>query len=130
MSLFGALRKGFQRLFGGDLSQPPESARVERDASSVARSPRSPREPAIRARGRVPKDDLPAGWNIAGLWTEGKGLTHDPVPSDRDIERADGIVVSYTDALGVDYRTIHGARTRKQVGDLIRKVTLQISPPR
>lgn len=127
MGFFGTLRKGLQRLFGG-APPPPERQQAARRQPAGRRAPRSS---ATRAPARVPKDtELPAGWKVHGLWTQDKGLKVNPDPSASDISAADAIVVSYTDALGTDYRTIHGASSRKQVGDLIRKITLKYSPPR
>lgn len=73
---------------------------------------------------------LPDGWRIEGLWTDGE-RTVTTNPTDAEVRAADAIIVSYTDDLGKDYRTIHGAPLGiDQVGDLIEAVTERDSPVR
>lgn len=79
--------------------------------------------------------DLPDGWRIDGLWFAPKGTRnarytkYSPNMTDAQIESADRIVVKFTAADGqTDYRTINGARSRKQIGDLINRVTMTVSP--
>lgn len=75
---------------------------------------------------------FPRDWRILGLWLEdGSYLKASDYPgkfSDDMIEDADAIVVGYGRGRDTDIRTIHGARSRDQVGDLIRKVVVPTSP--
>jgi hypothetical protein len=76
--------------------------------------------------------ELPEGWSIEGLrhgnyWTTGENAEK---ATDSRIMTADQIRVKYhSKATGKDsYRTIHGALGRKQVGDVITKQTMIVSP--
>lgn len=75
---------------------------------------------------------LPDGWKIVSLHREGdkpQTVNRGRV-SDRDIESADAIRVSYTSRrTGVTtYRTIHGADSKDSIGDIIRTTTRVVSP--
>lgn len=78
---------------------------------------------------------LPEGWRIEGLWT-GIGAGNPSYKevgarvSDSEIEAADRIVVSYTSRRtgSKEWRTIHGATSKRAVGNLIRRVTRSVSP--
>lgn len=79
---------------------------------------------------------LPEGWRIEGLWT-GIGSSSESYTevdtrrvTDAEIASADRIVVSYTSRrTGVtDYRTIHGAESKRQLGAIIRYTTRRVSP--
>lgn len=76
---------------------------------------------------------LPDGWRIVSLHREDEPPTIIPKGgrvSDADIESSDAIRVSYTNrSTGVtSYRTIHGADSKAQIGDLIRTVVRVVSP--
>lgn len=73
---------------------------------------------------------LPKGWRFEALYHAGRGMTPAPDPTDSEVAHADAIIVSYTDSLGKDYRTIHRANTRKDVATHIQYVTVPDSPPR
>ena len=103
----------------------------------------SPREPTYEPRDTgdsqhtptpTPESDLPPGWSFAALYYASQDPSNRRVinrdPSDYDISTADAIIVQYTDALGTIHRTIHGAADRKQVGKLIARTIMIVSPPR
>lgn len=73
---------------------------------------------------------LPDGWKIVSTHQEGQKAKVGPRPSDAQIANADAIRVSYTSrSTGVTtYRTIHGAKSRRQVGDIIDRTTRVVSP--
>lgn len=76
---------------------------------------------------------LPEGWRIVSLHREGhkpEVITKGGKVTDDAVANADAIRVSYTSrSTGVtSYRTIHGAESKAQVGDLIRNVTRVVSP--
>lgn len=81
-----------------------------------------------------PGSDLPNGWKFEGLYygdrapSERRVINHDP--SDYQIAMATDVIVSYTDALGTVYRTVHGANSRQGVGSLIGRTVQVVSPPR
>ena len=78
---------------------------------------------------------LPQGWRIEGLWS-GIGAGNPRYKevgariSDSEIEAADRIVVSYTSRRtgSKEYRTIHGATSKRSVGSLIRTTVKRTSP--
>lgn len=92
--------------------------------------PPSPPPPPIEPPGQ----DLPKGWKFEGLYygdripSERRVINQDP--SDSEIATATDVIVSYTDALGIVYRTVHGANSRKDVGKLIARTIAIVSPPR
>lgn len=73
---------------------------------------------------------LPDGWRIVSLHSEGAKPKMTTRPSDAQILAADAIRVAYTSRRTglTTYRTIHGAKSRAQVGTLIRNVTRVVSP--
>lgn len=74
---------------------------------------------------------LPPGWTFEALYyVDGKRMVPNTDPTDDEIAGADAIIVAYTDSLGKDYRTIHGANTRKKIGSLINTTTTKESPVR
>lgn len=81
-----------------------------------------------------PEQDLPRGWKFEGLYygdrapSDRKVVNRDP--SDYEVATADDVIVSYTDALGIVYKTVHGANSRRGVGSLITRTILVVSPPR
>lgn len=81
-----------------------------------------------------PAQDLPPGWKFEGLYYGDRNPSDRRVinkdPSDWDIANADDVIVSYTDALGVVYRTVHGANSRAGVGKVVARTTQVVSPPR
>jgi hypothetical protein len=113
------LRGDFREAFAPAPEPPPEPP---------------PDLPRTRApmRGWVDERDkpLPPGWKFEALYYRGTGMKPNPDPTDDEIAGADAIIVSYTDALGKDYRTIHRADSRRKVGTLIATVTMPESPPR
>jgi lipopolysaccharide/colanic/teichoic acid biosynthesis glycosyltransferase len=76
------------------------------------------------------RKSLPDGWKIVSLHSEGQRPIVGPRPSDAKIAQADAIRVSYTNRrTGVTtFRTIHGAKSRRQVGDIIDRTTRVVSP--
>jgi hypothetical protein len=76
---------------------------------------------------------LPDGWRLVSLHQSGQEpriITARQRVSDADIARADAIRVSYTSRRTglTSFRTIHGANSKAQIGDLIRTVTRVVSP--
>lgn len=74
---------------------------------------------------------LPEGWDIVGLYTlEGNKRRNVRAPADSEIVKADAIIVRYRDPSKQieEFRVIHGARDKAQIGDLIRKVVIPESP--
>lgn len=75
--------------------------------------------------------ELPPGWQFEALYyRDGRGKVTNTDPTDDEIAGADAIIVSYTDKLGKDYRTIHRADNRRMVGKLIAVVIIPDSPVR
>lgn len=75
---------------------------------------------------------FPEGWEIVGLYREGKGITevsHSSVSS-RQLRRADQVIVMHTDARGLHhYRQIAGPfSTKRAIGDLVTFNTQLVSP--
>lgn len=73
---------------------------------------------------------LPDGWRIVSLHTKDAPPKVTSRPSDAQILAADAIRVSYTNRRTglTTYRTIHNAKSRNQVGDIIRRTTRVVSP--
>lgn len=118
MGLFGRAWRGFKRWISAPPAAPPEP-------------PTPPDEPDSP---EPPERDLPPGWHFEGLYYGGRAPHERRVvnrdPTNYDIATADDVIVSYIDALGVVYKTVHGANSRSDVGDLILKTIVIVSPPR
>lgn len=76
---------------------------------------------------------MPEGWRIVSLHyaDPSRPARIGPRPSDATIAGADAIRVSYTPRGATEpvaFRTIHGASSRQQIGDLITRVTKVASP--
>jgi hypothetical protein len=76
---------------------------------------------------------MPEGWHIVSLHyaDPSRPARVGSRPSDAQIAGADAIRVSYKPhgaTEPVAYRTIHGASSRQQIGDLINRVTKVVSP--
>jgi hypothetical protein len=77
---------------------------------------------------------LPQGWRIVSLhYADNRDAKVIPARgrvSDAEIEAADAIRVSHTNRTSgaTAYRTIHGAHSKSQVGDLIRHTIREVSP--
>ena len=79
------------------------------------------------------KRTLPEGWQIVSLHyaDPNKPPRVGPRPSDAAIASADAIRVSYKPrgaSQPIAYRTIHGANSRAQIGNLITQVIKVASP--
>jgi hypothetical protein len=122
MSLFGRARAFFTGHFREAFAREPELP--DEPPPPPSRGDLAEWEPEPRAA------DLPPGWQFEALYHRDTGMTPNPDPTDEEILAADAIIVSYTDALGKDYRTIHRAKSRKQIGSLITHVTIPDSPVR
>lgn len=74
---------------------------------------------------------LPPGWRIDALITGDKVTPVGAQVSDQSVEAADTIRVRYQEqGAEPEYRLIHGATGKAQVGDLITRVTKIVSPPK